>query len=190
VPSETDFVVVSDHGFLPVSQSLQPNAVLTSIGLSAPIDAPEKWRVAAFSNGSSFGLVVHDPKDAEAIALATKTFKQMASDGTWGIDKVLDGDALIATKGYSNSFLAVGLKSGYMLGNKRDGMWLTSSGETHGMHGFQPGDPLLEASFVAFGPGISHRKLGAHRLVDVASTVAALLNLPDVQTEGKNLLSK
>ena len=75
-----------------------------------------------------------------------------------------------------------------MLGGNQSGPWLTSSGNTRGMHGFFPDDPLLEASFVAYGPGIAQRHLGAHRLVDVAPTVASLLNLPPVSTEGEDLL--
>jgi predicted AlkP superfamily pyrophosphatase or phosphodiesterase len=38
---DVDFVVVSDHGFLPVSRTLQPDAVLGSLGLSAPKGHPE-----------------------------------------------------------------------------------------------------------------------------------------------------
>jgi len=185
---DTDFIVASDHGFLPVSQSFQPNAVLDSLSLSAPAGHPERWRVAAFANGSSFGLVVRDPQDIEAIRLATETFKRLAADGSWGIDRVFTQEELKKTGGYRNSFLAVGLKSGYMLGGNQSGPWLTSSGNTRGMHGFFPDDPLLEASFVAYGPGIAQRHLGAHRLVDVAPTVASLLNLPPVSTEGEDLL--
>lgn len=186
-PAGTVFVVVSDHGFLPVTQALQPTAVLTSLGLSATTGHPETWRVAAFANGSSFGLILHDPKDTAAKELATKTFQQLQRDGAWGIDTVLSGDALKQAGGYGNSFLAVGLKSGYMLGGANSGPWLTPSG-TKGMHGFLPGNPMLEAAFVAFGPGIGKRQLGQHRLVDVAPTVSALMDVPAKDMEGSNLL--
>lgn len=186
---DTDFVVVSDHGFLPVSQSLQPASILNSLGLSAPAGHPEQWRIAAFPNGSSFGLIARDPNDAEAIRLSTETFQRLAQEGIWGIDRVLTGEDLKKTEGYKNSFLAVGLKSGYMLGNNSIGPWLTPSGNTRGMHGFLPGDPLLEASFVAYGPGISQRHLGPHHLVDVTPTVAHILGLTPMPTEGEDLLS-
>ncbi len=188
-PTDTDFVVVSDHGFLPVSQALEPSAILNSLGLGAPAGHPDLWRIAAFPNGSSFGLIARDPNDTEAIQLATETFQHLAQKGGWGIDRVLTGENLRKTGGYKNSFLAVGLKSGYMLGNSSVGPWLTPSEHTRGMHGFLPGDPLLEASFLAYGPGISERRLGRHRLVDVAPTVAHLLDLPLVSTEGTDILT-
>jgi len=187
-PADTVFVVVSDHGFLPVSQSFQPNSVLDSIGLAAPNGHPDQWRIAPFSNGSSFGLIAHDPNDKSAIALATETFQRLAKDGSWGIDRVLSGDELKKSGGYSNCFLAVTMKSGYMLGNNQTGPWLISSGNTRGMHGFLAGDPLLEASFAAFGPGIGSRHLGTRHLVDVAPTVADLLGLAPIPTEGEDLL--
>lgn len=187
-PSGTRFVVVSDHGFLPVSQSLHPNAILESLGLAAPAGKPDQWRIASFGNGASFGLIARDPGDVASIRLATETFERMAKEGNWGIDRVFTGEELQKTGGYRNSFLAVTLKSGYTLGGNQTGAWLTSSGNTRGMHGFLPGDPMMEASFVAFGPGIRKEHLGKHRLVDVAPTVAALLGLPVVPTEGEDIL--
>jgi predicted AlkP superfamily pyrophosphatase or phosphodiesterase len=184
---EVDFIVVSDHGFRPVEKQLNPDAILTSLGLEGTKDEPEKWRVSAFSNGGSFGLVAHDPDDTEAIALATKTFRQLAAEGTWGIDKFYDAAETRALEGYSNSFASVSMKSGFLVGMASAGPWLSDT-KTRGMHGYAPGPKELDASFVAFGPGIPHRHIPRSKLIDVAPTVAHILNLPMPNVDGHNLL--
>jgi predicted AlkP superfamily pyrophosphatase or phosphodiesterase len=184
---QVDYIVVSDHGFLPVQKQFNPNAVLTSLGLEGTKDQPEKWRISAFDNGASFGLVAHDPNDAEAIKIATETFKQLASEGAWGIDNIYDDAQTKAMEGYSNSFASVSMKSGYTLGGATAGPWLTDT-KTRGMHGYAPGPKELDASFLAFGPGIPQRRIPRSKLVDVAPTVAHILNLPMPNVEGHDLL--
>jgi len=186
---QVDFIVVSDHGFRPVEKQFSPNAVLTSLGLEGTKEHPEKWRVSAFDNGASFGLVAQDPNDTEAIDLATKTFKRLTADGSWGIDKFYDASETHALQGYSNSFASVSMKSGFTLSGAAAGPWLSDT-KTRGMHGYAPGPSELDASFLAFGPGIPHRHLPRAKLVDVAPTVAHILNLPMPNTEGQDLLKQ
>jgi predicted AlkP superfamily pyrophosphatase or phosphodiesterase len=185
---QVDFIVVSDHGFRPVEKEFNPNAVLTSLGLEGTNDNPEKWRVSAFGNGGSFGLVAHDPNDTEAITKANETFKQLASEGTFGIDKFYGTTETKALEGYSNSFASVSMKPGFLVGNPSSGPWLTDT-KTRGMHGYAPGPRELDASFLAFGPGISHRHIERSKLVDVAPTVAHILDLPMPDVEGRDLLN-
>jgi predicted AlkP superfamily pyrophosphatase or phosphodiesterase len=184
---EVDYVIVSDHGFRPTEKQLNPNAVLTSLGLEGTKDAPEKWRISAFDSGASFGLVAHDPNDAEAIKTATEAFKQLAAQDRWGIEKFYTAAETHALGGYSNSFASVSMQSGFLVGAASSGPWLTDT-KTRGMHGYAPGPKELDASFLAFGPGIPHRHLPRAKLVDVAPTVAHILNLPMPDVEGHDLL--
>src|SRR5262249_16314812 len=127
--NQTDFVIVSDHGFFPISHALHPGAVLASMGLLGSREHPEKWRVAAFGGGGSFGLVVHDPNDHEAMVRATKAFEQLQQETSWGIDQIFSKDQLKATMGYPNSFLGVNMKSGFCVEGGDTGPWLTASEE-------------------------------------------------------------
>ncbi|MEI9977423.1 MAG: hypothetical protein WDN23_00230 [Edaphobacter sp.] len=79
------------------------------------------------------------------------------------------------------------MKSGFTLSGAAAGPWLSST-QTRGMHGYAPGPAELDASFLAFGPGIPHRHLPRAKLVDVALTVAHILNLPMENVEGHNIL--
>jgi len=187
---QVDFIVVSDHGFQPVDKQFHPNAVLTSLGLAGTTDAPEKWRIFAFESGGSFGLVAHDPNDTEAITLATDAFKQLAEEGIWGIDNVYDATQTKALEGYPNAFSSVSLKPGYAIGDGSSGPWLTTPKNLMGMHGYAPGPKELDASFLAFGPGIPHRHIARSKLVDVAPTVAHILDLQMPNLEGHDLLQQ
>jgi predicted AlkP superfamily pyrophosphatase or phosphodiesterase len=185
---QVDFIVVSDHGFQPVDKQFHPNAVLTSLGLAGTEDNPEKWRIFAFESEGSFGLVAHDPNDTEAITLATDAFKQLATEGIWGIDHVYDAAQTKALEGYSNAFSSVSLKPGYAIGAAASGPWITTPKDLKGMHGYAPGPKELDASFLAFGPDIPHRHIARSKLVDVAPTVAHILNLQMPDVEGHDLL--
>jgi predicted AlkP superfamily pyrophosphatase or phosphodiesterase len=184
----TDYVIVSDHGFLAVNHSLNPDAILTSMGLLGSKEHPEQWRVAAFEGGGSFGLIVHHPADREAVALAQKTFRQLAGESEWGIDRIYEGDDLKATGGFANSFLAVGMKPGFSVGGATSGSWLTAEIDTRGMHGFAPGPIELDSSFVAFGPGIEQQHLGRRTMIDIAPTVAHILGIEIPGAAGTNML--
>jgi predicted AlkP superfamily pyrophosphatase or phosphodiesterase len=185
----TVFVIVSDHGFVSVDHSFHPNAVLASMGLEGTTEHPESWRIAAFEGGGSFGLIAHDPKDEEAIELARKTFRKLASEGNWGIDRIYEGEELKATGGFGNSFLAVGMKVGFSVGDATSGPWLTLNQGLRGMHGFAPGPPELDSSFLAYGPGIRVERLGRHKIVDVAPTVAHILGLDMPGVAGHDILA-
>lgn len=185
--ANTVFMIVSDHGFFPVDKAFRPNAVLASLGLLGTREHPEKWRVAAFGGGGSFGLVVHDPADRDAIEIATKTFKELQQEGSWGIESILTPQQLKASQGYTNSFLVAGMKSNVMADGGDSGSWMTVS-SLKGMHGYVPGPRQMDATFAAFGPGIAHARLPRGHVFDVGPTVAALLGIQLPQGEGTNLL--
>lgn len=187
IEKQTDIVIVSDHGFLPLSQSFHPNAVLASLNLLGRKDHPEEWRVTSFGGGGSFGLVVHDPNDHAAMDLATKAFQKLKQQGSCGIDQVFDRQQLNAARGYATSFLAIGMKPGFSADGGEDGPWVTPA-RGKGAHGYPPGPKNMDAAFAAVGPGIPHRRLPRAHIIDVAPTVAALLGLRMTNVEGTNLL--
>ena len=184
---QTDIVIVSDHGFLPLSQSFHPNAVLGSLHLLAPKGHPDQWRVTSFGGGGSFGLVVHDPNDRAAMDIATKAFQKLQQQDCCGIEHIFNRQELKAAKGYATSFLAIGLKPGFSAEGGDDGPWVTPN-EGRGAHGYPPGAKNMDAAFAAVGPGIPHTRLPRAHIVDVAPTVAALLGLRMTNVEGTNIL--
>jgi len=181
------WIIVSDHGFWPTERALNPNAVLQSLGLTAPEGKPAEWRVAAYGNGGSFALYARNAGDREAIELATRTFTRLHAEGTWGIGKVLTRADLDRAKTLDGAFLAVSMASGYSAGYG-SGAWLTKYEKPGGNHGFWPGVPELDASFAAFGKDIAAARLPRGKLLDVAPTVARILGFHLNGAEGHDLL--
>jgi len=186
--SETVFFLVSDHGFRPVEKAFHPGAVLASLGLSALEQKPAEWRVGLMREAGSFALLARDPNDREAIDRATKTFERLQAEGSWGIDRVIQRRELDSLKAFTGAFAAVSLSSGYTTGFATEGPWITPSGSTKGTHGYLPGPVEMDASFLAFGPGIAAARLPRARLVDVAPTAAEILGITLPDAEGRNIL--
>lgn len=184
----TRWIILSDHGFLPVDKMFHPHAFLASLGFAAADGKPETWRVAAHSNGGSVAFVSKDPKDTEAQAFVRDALETLQKDDKWGIGRIHTRADLDKMKAFPDAFLAVSLGDGFTNGGNRSGAWVTSSGRTRGMHGYAPGPKALETTFIAFGPGIPAQKLPAGELKDAAKTAAALLGLTIPGAEGRNLL--
>jgi len=186
----TVWVIVSDHGFLPHRRSLDPAAVLASVGLGAK---PEQggWRVAVHNTSASFALITKDPDDREAQDLALHTFLRLKEEGRWGIDRVFDRAALKEMKTFPEAFMAVSMAPGYAVGKNSGGAWLTEQARPGGAHGHAPGPEGLESVFVAFGPSIARASLPRGRLQDVAPTVAGILGVRmPAGIQGRDLLAK
>lgn len=186
--SSTVWMIVSDHGFWPVSQAFQPNAFLASMGLAAPEGKPEQWRVGAFVNGGSVAFISKDPDDREAQQIVLKALGTLQENERWGIERVLDKAQLAEHKAYPEGFAAISLRRGFTAGGNRTGAWVTSSGATKGMHGFLPGPQELDATFVVYGPGIAVRALPHGSLADIATTAGALLGVAMPASQGHDLL--
>jgi predicted AlkP superfamily pyrophosphatase or phosphodiesterase len=183
----TRWLVVSDHGFWPVSKAFQADAFLASLGLAAPESDRGKWRVGAHSNGGSVAFITKDPGDAEAQKLVRDSLEKLKSDPSQGIDQILDRAELKRRQAYPLAFAAISLQRGFTSGSARSGAVVTDT-KTRGMHGYLPGPPELDCTFVAFGPGIGARRLPRAELADVASTAAALLGVRLPGAAGRNLL--
>ncbi|HKX26341.1 MAG TPA: hypothetical protein VJ302_01485, partial [Blastocatellia bacterium] len=63
---------------------------------------------------------------------------------------------------------------------------LDSGKDYQGTHGYLPSRPEMRASLIIYGAGVNPGvSLPLARMVDIAPTAAALLNLKLAQTEGK-----
>lgn len=190
VSAETRWIIVSDHGFFPVEKAFHPHAFLTSLGLGPVAGKPKTWRVAAHVAGGSIAFVARDPQDVEAKNRVTGALKALQADGSFGVDRVLDQPELSKMQAYPHAFAAVSMSRGWVAGSERSGPWATSSGGTRGAHGYAPGPPDLDCTFIAFGPGVPHRQLPRAELTDVAATAAYLLAIPFPSAGGRNLLAQ
>jgi predicted AlkP superfamily pyrophosphatase or phosphodiesterase len=176
---DTLFVVVSDHGFLPVARMLRPNVLLREAGLMT-VDAagkPIDWRASFDANGGSAALRLKDRRDEDALARARALFMARLADPDSGIERIL-GPAEIASRGGdAGADLVLDARKGFYFTSALDGEYLTPS-TSRGHHGFAPDRPEMNASFLAMGPGLAKKgDIGLVRMTAIAPTLARYLGV-------------
>jgi hypothetical protein len=178
-------LVVSDHGFAPVSHALNLSVALVQAGLmqTATNASGEtkvtSWTVSPWPLGSMFAIMLHDPADTATLEKVRALVTQLASDPSNGIEAILDAKQVAALGGAPQAALVVTLKVGYTSGSALSGPLVTGSGLMQGTHGYNPQTtPEMRASFFAMGPDIHHGKdLGTIDMRSIAPTVAAILQV-------------
>lgn len=176
---DTLFVVVSDHGFLPVSRQLRPNALLREAGLiTLGADGkPAAWRASFHASGGSAALRLEDAGDAEAVERVRAIFEAKRRKPGSGLHRILDRAEIAALGGPQDAELVLDADSGFYFSAAAQGEW-SSPTSTRGYHGYAPDRPEMYASFLALGPGLHRRgDLGLIRMTAIAPTIARYLGV-------------
>jgi predicted AlkP superfamily pyrophosphatase or phosphodiesterase len=160
----TMLVVASDHGFAPVEHEINLDVLFAQRGLI------EGAAVRAFSiaNGGSAYVYVTDGAAREAALAAVATLGERV--------RVIERDEIAKLGGDPDAAFAVVASPGFELGLKRTGDAIIDT-PGRGTHGAHPGDPSMQASFLAIGGRIMQRDLGTIRMIDIAPTVAHWLGV-------------
>ncbi|HEV7892202.1 MAG TPA: alkaline phosphatase family protein [Pyrinomonadaceae bacterium] len=227
-PRGTNFVVVSDHGFVSAHHTVLVNNYLAQSGFKvAPTSEAE---VRALADGASSNIYVNvrgRQKDGivpperlneyvERIMKACRALRD-PSTGEPVFEVVMRKDELktlrledderspdvfvSARRGWSTSARinprvppivpsTMTLEGRAALApDARDFLASGSLNETSpGVHGYLAGERQLESIFYAAGPGVPRARLGRIKVVDIAPTVAALLNIdPPRDAQGRAL---
>lgn len=170
----TDIVIVSDHGFLPYEQVLQPNALFKQEGL-LQVDAADRisqWQVYFYTAGGSGFVLLKDPRDSGLRDRVAGLLKTLAEDPATGIDAVLDRTALDRLGAEPRASFAITMKSGFATGGAHD-VLVRATGRRQGTHGYAPAQTELHASLILRGPDVPKvGSLGMVRMTQLAPTVA------------------
>jgi predicted AlkP superfamily pyrophosphatase or phosphodiesterase len=173
--ARTTFVVVSDHGFAPVEHEIRLNALFAQHHL-IELDADGKTTkasVAVIANGGSAFVYASDPA---ARAEAERAINELGP----AVAKVYTRDELVAAGGDRDVTFALAAAPTFAFGDRRTGPVIVDT-PGRGTHGWPPTEPAMASSFLAIGPRVPHRELGAIKMVDIAPTLASWLgvSLPD-----------
>jgi predicted AlkP superfamily pyrophosphatase or phosphodiesterase len=169
--SRTTLVVLSDHGFAPVDHEIRLDVLFRERGL-VKVDADGKEstaRVASIENGGTAYIYVLDPGAQAEVMAALDSIKP-------AIGRVISREEIVAAGGDAEASFAIAAAPGYGFTDK-PGAAPVMDRPGRGQHGFPPTDPLMQASFIAYGPKIPHRDLGAIKMVDVGPTIAKWLGV-------------
>jgi predicted AlkP superfamily pyrophosphatase or phosphodiesterase len=183
--SSTVVVVVSDHGFAPLTHSVNLYIPFLEAGMIQPlVNSRTKaftvgsWKAQPWLGGGMAAIMLHDANDHQTEQKVDELLKKLAADENNGIAAVLDRDAIKARGGFPDASFLVVLNSGYTTGSGTSGDLVNALPDEKGGHGFSPEFPEMHASFFAAGVGIAHhRDLGIIDMRQIAPTVAKILNL-------------
>jgi len=194
LPGKATLIVSADHGFFPYQQLIQPNVLLRKEGL---VKTDEKGKVTggdvrALGQGGASFLYVLDQAHREAL------IERLANlFGTVeGMDVVItpkDFDKYGMSDPQKNPQMpdvVLSARSGYSFSDSLAGDLVVTpkSDDVKGTHGYDPNQPGLHATFVAWGAGIQpHVKIGTINNTDVAPTIAELLGLKFENADGHAL---
>ena len=192
-PGKATLIVTADHGFFPYQQTVMPNVLLRQDGLLKALAGKiTGGQVRMVSQGGGAFLYVLDKDNRDAlIARVADRFKEVE-----GVQLVITpkdfakyglADPL---KNPQMADVVLSAKKGYSFSDSAAGELVVTAKteEVKGSHGYDPNEPGLNATFVAWGAGIQPgTKLGAISNLDVAPTMATLLGIKMPDPDGQVL---
>jgi predicted AlkP superfamily pyrophosphatase or phosphodiesterase len=178
-------VIVSDHGFMNITHSINLaipflQAGLAEVSLNPVTKAPEisSWKAEPWMAGGMAAIMLQDPNDHATEQQVHDMLVKLAADPANGIAQVLDRDAIHQRGAFPDAAFLVVFQPGYYTGNALSGNLVTPVPGTRGSHGFSPEYPEMRASFFAVGAGIAHhRDLGVVDMRQIAPTIAKMLHV-------------
>jgi len=195
IRDQTTVLVVSDHGFITTPKAIKPNVVLRDEGLlKVTAGKIGDARVHVISEGG-IGLV-YCTEPGEAVADAQRV-KQLFV-GKEGVEEVLLPEdfaklGMPHPREYSQAPDAIIVaKEGYAVSNSAEGDDFvapnTEAKTSLGSHGFVSTQKKMNAMCVLSGSGIRQgEKLQEVENIDLAPTIAAILELKGLPADGKPL---
>ena len=186
-PGEVTFVVLSDHGFVPVEKEIAPLVVLAEEGLFGKHGTrkPELQRLGAVQAGGSFALYWLEEPSTEDRRALDRAVTRLGKTGA--IAEVVDRHKLELLAADPDAELMLDASPGYCFSDRFRGPVVQKTTTDHGTHGQLPSRAGLEASFIVAGPDVAPGKnLGRFKLTDVAATLAQCLGIPSNMLASEN----
>ncbi len=181
------FVVLSDHGFVPVEKEVAPLVILAEEGLFGKHGTrkPELQRLGAVQAGGSFALYwLEEPSTEDRRALDRAVTRLRKTDA---IAEVVDRHTLELLGADPDAELMLDASPSHCFSDRFRGPVVQKTTTDHGTHGQLPSRAGLEASFIIAGRGVApSRNLGRIKLTDVAPTLAHCLGIPPNMLASEN----
>ena len=174
----TDVFIVSDHGFLPVGAEIKPNVLFVKAGLLTADDNGNVTggRIDTVADGGSF--FIYWPSSQDLRAQVFEALKPLREAGAlWA---VLDPAALIDLGSEPAAQMALEAPTGYAFSSGAAGELISRGKSITGTHGYLPFRRELEASFMAWGPGIrAGVDLHTIRMTEIGPTILKAMGIDD-----------
>lgn len=183
---QTSFVVVGDHGAMPVHTLVAPNTALARVGLLTLRQVGSElvsWNALVRSNGGSAFVYARRREDA---VLARRALEEAAA--RTGAFRIVSAEEMLRLGADPDAWFGLEAEPGYAFADVARGTGLLAAVGRVGW-GYLPDRPEMNSGFVAWGAGVRPRiRIPEMRQTDVAPTVARLLGLQLEQAEGRTLV--
>ncbi len=181
----TVLLLVGDHGFEDVTESVAPNVLLSEAGLIDLDGSKVKaWRALGHAHGGSMAIYA---KDADSARRASEVLERGAKPADKRLYAIVDRRRLDELGYNKDAAFALEAEEGISFVGTANGKLAGHKPWAKGQHGYLPGRPTMATGFVASGPGIRRGTVEKMELVDIAPTVARLLGFEMKDVEGSPL---
>jgi predicted AlkP superfamily pyrophosphatase or phosphodiesterase len=181
--------LVSDHGFAKVDMAFNLSRALIDAGLLrvGPMGTVgiTGWDAAAWASGGSVAVVLARPDDAALRAKVADLLEKLKADPANRIMRIITQPAITQEGGNPAAAFYLDLGPGMMaFPYLSPALPLVGPTPYKGMHGYFPGNPQMDATFMLMGPGVPHGKaLGRIDMRVIAPTLVRIMggSMPDAQ---------
>ena len=180
--ARTTLIVTGDHGTSAAHTTVRPNVWLARAGLRAERRDGGAWRATFHGDGGAAFLMLRDPRDGEAVALARRALEGVRA-GERRLFRVVERHELDRLGAAPGLPFALAAAPGIVFSEAAAGSPL---GRMEGAaHGYHPAEPEMRTGFVGAGAGFRRGITVPHlALENVAPLVAALLDLDFMARDG------
>jgi len=169
---KTNFIIVGDHGFVPVHTGINVYAALGQLA------AGDRALMAALRPkvlGGSSAFYAGDHASAEQVEAMTEKFKGYVETRLSHLVTFISKDELKKRGSYPDAEFALAASPGYLLTGARTSEIFLPLPTIKGMHGYLPELPDMATGFIASGPAFREDyTIPFIRMIDVAPTLAKL----------------
>ena len=194
IEEKTTFLIVGDHGQFDVRYKINLNVLLKQHGFIYEEDAlsgvEKRWKAYVQSAGGA-AYVHFYLKDPEVKEQVMQLISAVASDESNGIEAIYNREQLDALHVEERFEFMLEAKEGYAFDDEIDGdliVDLHAQGKVYATHGYSPHKPDYTSNLIVSGPRIKKGyTLESASVVDIAPTIARILNIPFPPCDGKSL---
>ncbi|WP_101757666.1 alkaline phosphatase family protein [Oceanicoccus sp. KOV_DT_Chl] len=169
---KTNFIIVGDHGFVPVHTGINVYALLRQL---AGGDRAAMASLTPMVLGGSGAFYPGEQATPEQVAEMTAKFKHFTETKLRHLVSFVAKDDLEKMGSYPGAAFALAAASGYMLTGAKTPEVFLPLPAIKGMHGYLPEMPEMATGFIASGPAFREGyTIPFIRMIDVAPTIAKL----------------
>lgn len=184
------FIITTDHGLIDINTNIYINSILRNNGFIKECNGNIEYTAYAQSLGLGAYIYVKD-NDEEVECKVKELFRKFINEKKYGIEKIYSKYELEELNGDTSFSFAIEAKNSYAFKEEITNYEIKNqdeSGEKYATHGYSPLKDGFKNVFMIAGKGIKkNNNIGEMNIVDIAPTIATILDLECDEFDGRSL---